>query len=344
MDLSKRYGSSVAILVVVSLALTEVSHAGLLGVDVSRFQGDVNWNAMSQDGVSFGFAKATEGVGFLDSRFHSNMTNSRLAGVPIGAYHYARPDSFVGTLADPVKQDAINEANDFVDEIESYYLTYPGEYLRPVLDVEELPVSAEINTTSEQRAYLSDWVRDFNSVVQSRLGVDVIIYANANYTNNYLDASLRSFDLWLARWTYNTNNMPTNANLGVWNSWAFWQWSDSWNVGGITPIDGNYFDGDLNDLSQFLAGTTPLEGDYNGDGVVNAADYTVWRDSWLSLGENLPADGDNDGFVGNSDYDVWAINYGADESTAAAAAAIPEPSTLILMACGLIATSSKRKF
>ncbi len=318
--------------------------AALLGIDFSRIQGDVNWNAVSAGGVSFGFAKATEGVNFLDSRFHSNMTNARLAGVPIGPYHFARPDSAVGTLADPVKQDAINEANDFVDEIETYYQNYPGEYLRPVLDVEELPVTAEINTVAEQREYLSDWIRDFNSVVQSRLGLDVIIYLNSNYANNYIETSLRSFDLWLARWTYDTNNMPTTANLGIWNDWEFWQWSDSWSVGGLSPVDGNYFDGDETDLAAFIAGDQPLAGDYNDDGIVDAADYTVWQDSWLSFGTGLPADGDNDGFIGNNDYDIWANNYGATQSSSSSAVSVPEPSSLLLiLGSSLLITNAARR-
>ena len=132
--------------------LCSAAFADLLGVDVSTHQGFVNWTSMKNDGVAFGFVKATEGVNFIDNRFTQNMDNARNAGVPIGPYHYARPDSAVGTLADPVKQDAINEANDFVDAIEPYYTDYPGEYLRPVLDVEELPTTAEINTNSERRS------------------------------------------------------------------------------------------------------------------------------------------------------------------------------------------------
>ena len=288
---------------------------------------------MKNDGVEFGFVKATEGVDFIDNRFATNMTNARNAGVPIGPYHFARIDSFEGTLADPVKIDAVNEANDFVDAIEPYYTAYPGTYLRPVLDVETLPSTAEINTIAEQRQYTSDWIRDFNDVVQDRLGLDVIIYLNANYANNYMDAQIADFDLWLARWTYNTNNQPTQGNLGVWDDWEFWQWSDSESIGGESPVDANLFQGTTNDLQAFIVGPPELQGDYNGDGVVDAADYTVWRDSFLSIGSDLPADGDGDGFVGNSDYDLWAANFG--ESDLSTSTAVPEPHALALLALGL---------
>lgn len=321
---------SLRLLVAIALATSvATTRADLLGVDVSTFQGTVNWNSMKSAGVEFGFAKATEGVDFTDTRFVQNMNGARAAGVPIGPYHYGRPDSFEGTLADPVKIDAINEANDFVDAIEPFYNDYPGAYLRPVLDVEELPSTAEINTVSEQRSYLSDWINDFASVVVDRLGVEPIIYLNANYANNYVDSTIADYDLWIARWTYNTNNRPTNANLGAWDDWDFWQWSDSESIGGESPVDANLFRGTVNDLQAFVVGgPTTVAGDFNSDGLVNAADYTVWRDSYLTYDPGNPADANGNNFIGLGDRQIWADNYGA---VAAAATAVPEPSTAVLL-------------
>lgn len=82
-----------------------------------------------------------------------------------------------------------------------------------------------------------------------------------------------------------------------------------------------------------------LEGDYNGDGVVNAADYSVWRDtdgSTLLLG----ADGDQDNEIGASDRTVWADNYGAT-SAPSSSVSVPEPVALTLMALAGILTSSR---
>lgn len=77
-----------------------------------------------------------------------------------------------------------------------------------------------------------------------------------------------------------------------------------------------------------VAATIP--GDYNGDGAVNAADYTVWRDS---LGADVPirsgADGDGDGVIGPNDYAVWQANFGM---TASSALAVPEPAMWSLFA------------
>ena len=83
---------------------------------------------------------------------------------------------------------------------------------------------------------------------------------------------------------------------------------------------------------------TPIPGDYNHNGIVDAADYTVWRDSFGQSGINLPADGDGDGMVGPGDYDKWVANFGNVATIAGSGAAVPEPSmsVLALLACGAI--------
>ncbi|WP_197526320.1 glycoside hydrolase family 25 protein [Botrimarina colliarenosi] len=316
------------------------AEAGLLGVDVSKWQGYVNWNAMESSGVDFAFARATRGNDYDDEYFVRNMNGARAAGIPIGPYHYSQPATSMNAYSDPVKQDAINEANDFVDAIQPFYEQYPGSYLRPVLDVEELPTSAEVDTVSEQKTYLSAWVKDFNSVVQERLGLDVIIYCNSNYARNYLTSDLSSFDLWIARWTYTTSSRPTAANLGIWDSWDFWQFSDSETIGGESPVDGDYFDGTVDDLQAFIVGAGPLEGDYNNDGFVDAADYTMWRDSYLAFGD-WPADGNGNSVVEQGDYDLWSANYG--EAAPPSATAVPEPVCVLLLAVGLASLASPHR-
>ena len=93
-------------LLAVVFASQSIAHAQFVhGVDVSHWQGNVNWTNLKNAGVQFAFAKATEGVDFVDIKFHQNMANARAAGVWIGPYHYARPDSFEN---DP--QDAAKEA------------------------------------------------------------------------------------------------------------------------------------------------------------------------------------------------------------------------------------------
>jgi len=72
--------------------------------------------------------------------------------------------------------------------------------------------------------------------------------------------------------------------------------------------------------------------DYNDDGIVDAADYTLWRDT---MGEQVTpssgADGDGDGFIGLHDYGVWKTNFGWSVEGESGADAIPEPSCLLLV-------------
>ena len=94
--------------------------------------------------------------------------------------------------------------------------------------------------------------------------------------------------------------------------------------------------------------SNPL-GDYNGDGIVDAADYTVWHDS---LGSKivLAADGNGNGMIDAGDYDVWRANFGqtagsdvALPSTSPRSAGVPEPASAVLLTIGCIVTLVVRR-
>lgn len=78
-------------------------------------------------------------------------------------------------------------------------------------------------------------------------------------------------------------------------------------------------------------GLAGLPGDYNADGVVGVADYTVWRDTLGQSGAGLAADGSRDGAVNAPDHVVWSNNYGRSIATTAGSRTIPEPGTLLLV-------------
>ena len=95
------------------------------------------------------------------------------------------------------------------------------------------------------------------------------------------------------------------------------------------------------DFDNPLAPPLPLDGDYNGDGTVNAADYAVWRDD-LGSTTNLAADGDGDGTVDPDDYAVWRDNFGATRGVNPAAP-VPEPTTLALVLIGAVVSTGLRR-
>jgi T5SS/PEP-CTERM-associated repeat protein len=113
-----------------------------------------------------------------------------------------------------------------------------------------------------------------------------------------------------------------------------------------SPLPSHLVEWDLDvDANQVTLSIVPaLEGDYNADGIVDAADYIVWRKSLDRTGPGLAADGDDNGVVNSADYDLWQSNFGCTiGSSAAAAAAIPEPAAAWLLCIGAAISPNRRR-
>jgi hypothetical protein len=124
-------------------------------------------------------------------------------------------------------------------------------------------------------------------------------------------------------------------------------WDRPWTIGrgefGGGPAD--FFDGIIDEVrlsnrplmpSEFLfaPASTPVLGDYNDNGTVDAADYVVWRDQ-LGQSATIPND-ETPGMVTEGDYDVWRRNFGLSSGGGAAAAVVPEPAGLRLFMLGMV--------
>lgn len=133
-----------------------------------------------------------------------------------------------------------------------------------------------------------------------------------------------------------TNSIPYNADFdddGDVDGSDLLVWQSNQNMVGYGIAGDANHDGFVNDQDQAIwQDQFKLYGDYNGDGRVDAADYTVWRDH-LGTSDTLPNDM-SPGMVAVDDYNVWKQNYGASfesSSGSSANAAVPEPTSLILM-------------
>ncbi len=210
----------------------------MLGVDVSGYQGTINWTSVKNAGINFAFTKATEGATFVDSpTFANNMTNARAAGVAIGAYHFARPNNPAGT------NDAPDEAAAFVSTISPYLL---NGNLHPVLDMED--------NGGLGKAALSTWTNTFCSEVFRLTGLAPIIYTGQSFASTYLDASVLKYPLWVAQYPNTTPNPQTATPAGTspWSTWHFWQYTSTGTVSGISGnVDRNTMNGGASALEQY---------------------------------------------------------------------------------------------
>ena len=116
--------------------------ARALGIDVSHYQGTINWSSVAAAGKTFAFQKATESTTYTDPTLATNMTGGTSAGVLMGVYHFARPDTSAN--------DAANEASYFVS-VAGKYMT--SGWLHPVLDLEA--------GSALGKTVLSQWVNSF---------------------------------------------------------------------------------------------------------------------------------------------------------------------------------------
>jgi lysozyme len=212
-------GQSVSTLygVTVAYAATGLFRAAsyLEGIDVSTWQGTVDFAKVKAAGKSFVIAKATEGIGYVDPKYATNRSAARSAGLAFTGYHYARPD------LNPT--NPVGEADWFVSK-----LALATGMLVPALDVE---VAGNLGTAALQK-----WVSSWLAEVYARTGVRAMIYTNPSFWKSAM-GDTTSFAgqgytvLWIAHWFVSAPTVPA-ANWGG-RGWTFWQYEDCGAVPGI---------------------------------------------------------------------------------------------------------------
>jgi lysozyme len=206
------------------------------GIDVSYHQGTIDWGQVATAGKRFAFVRATAGTLTADTAYATNRAGARAAGLAVGSYHFANPDTAVN--------DASNEASWFLRNA-----TVASGDLLPVLDFE--------TANGLDPASLTSWAQTWLSQVSAATGVRPIIYT----TPNFWATSMADTDwfarngyavLWIANWT--TASQPA-VPAGGWagNGWSFWQPSSSGTVPGITgAVDLDRFNGSAFPASLFV--------------------------------------------------------------------------------------------
>ena len=219
------------------------------GLDVSVYQGTVDWDAVKGDGYTFAFARVSDGLHHLDTQFANNWAGMQAAGVVRGAYQFFRPGL-----------DPDDQADLFVQKIADNGGLLPGD-LPPVLDLET--VDGVSNATLVARA--KTWLAH----VEQATGRKPLVYTAAFMSTN-IGTNFAGYPLWVANYGASCPSMPSG-----WSEWTFWQTADDGQVAGINAggTDMDVFQGSLADLLAFAETPSPDAGaPDSGDADTSTAD------------------------------------------------------------------------
>lgn len=216
----------------------------LRGIDVSHYQGEIDWEAVARSGVAFAFVKASEGrlqspQAFQDPRFQANaaalndLTRQGLA-LPWGAYHFARPQ---------------------------YSAARQAEFFAPLALLAPLPPALDLEDSGGLTpAGLASWTLSFLQTLEALTGRRPILYTNVFYGGQVRAVAGRC-RLWIANPGAGGAPHPGTAPSMPpgWEAWDFWQYCWRGSVPGINGrVDLNYFRGRQADLQALCAGREPL--------------------------------------------------------------------------------------
>ena len=263
--------------------------SGVLGCDVSKWQGNINWTQAKNAGIQYAFIRVayrgrTDGIIRLDPNFRANIQNAINAGVKVGVYFYSEAIN---------EREAIEEANTLISNIYMYNISMPL-----VIDYEGFNQNERIGQANLSKSAYTGIVSAFCEKVKSA-GYTPMVYASTSYFTNYLEGEYLSnaYCIWSAAYS----NPPEHYNS---LKYDFWQFTSSANAVQYGMEPGSV------DLDYWYAGRTIIGNDYS---YIFDADYYYRTNNDLqsAIGNN-PAEllyhflnyGMSEGRRGNEIFDV----------------------------------------
>jgi GH25 family lysozyme M1 (1,4-beta-N-acetylmuramidase) len=223
-----------------------------IGIDVSEFQGTINWTSVKNAGIDFAYIRATYGMNSDDAKIATNAANAAAAGMTIGFYHYAYYD-----LDGHTPQ---SEATNYWNAIKGY-IKSNGKYLMPMLDIEEGSALGANTGVSSLSSWVKTWITTVkNNASAAGLRVIPLIYTSSSPAGSWFDDTLpRTIPLWVANYTGTSTpqtSQPT-AGTGIWQDWQFWQYTSTGAVSGISGnVDRDVLNGDEEQLKDYIVSST----------------------------------------------------------------------------------------
>jgi lysozyme len=188
------------------------------GIDVSHYNGILDWHTILTAGKTFCFIKASEGLTSHDPLAQQLSTGAHASGLKIGYYHFAVPDITAG--------DAAAQAAHFIDRVSNYGL---APFNLP------LALDIETNKNNLNHIQLLDWITTFLKALEVKHpNTKPLIYSNTPFINDYLAANhnLGSYPLWLAQYRAEKSLVLPHG----WTEYKIWQYSEKGTIPGLKGL------------------------------------------------------------------------------------------------------------
>lgn len=195
------------------------------GIDISHFQGEVNWNELISEGLDFVAIKATQGTEYSQSSYYTdNINNARSAGLIAGGYHF-----FTGN------ENGADQAKYFLQVANPQ----PGDLL-PMLDLEQ--------TNGASGNVIASEALDWLTTVEKAINQKPFLYTTASFFSEIGNPSgFENYPLWVAEYGVSSPTLPAG-----WSLYTIWQHSQSGQVSGISgDVDMDSFNGSSSVLEKF---------------------------------------------------------------------------------------------
>lgn len=170
------------------------------GVDLSSYQGEVDWDVLSKQNIDFAFIKATEGSTHIDPYYKYNIENALKTHLRVGSYHFFSFES-----------SGSQQADNFIANVAK-----TENMLPPVVDIE---FYADYKSNPPDKENVRKNLKEMLEKLENYYGMKPIIYATGTSYRHYISGSFSEYDIWI-RDVYFTPSLADDRE------WTFWQYSD----------------------------------------------------------------------------------------------------------------------
>lgn len=202
------------------------------GVDVSHYQGDIDWGKMADENIDFAYIKATEGSSYVDEKFRTNWGNIAQTDLCYGAYHFFSFDSAGET-----------QAQNYISTVGSL----DGKLI-PVVDVEYYG-GKESRKNELDRKAITKQLGVLLRALEEEYHTKPIIYTTYSAYHDFIEGAFNEYDLWI-------RNVYYTPDIGMKGRWLYWQYTDRAKfdayAGEESYIDMNVFAGSRTEFLNML--------------------------------------------------------------------------------------------